>query len=147
MVKSLVPLHHDAVKYLVVHCSATRCNQDFPVERLINTGVEKFGQASYHYYVRRNGSIVPILPESVRGIHAVGYNHCSIAVCYEGGLDEHGDAADTRTELQKHALYELLKQLHRDYPQARIIGHRELPRVAKKCPCYTASAEYADLQP
>ncbi len=134
------------VKWLVVHCSASRCNRPFTVERLIETGRQRFGQPSYHYYVRRNGCVVPILPESVQGVHAVGYNHCSIAVCYEGGLDENGNAADTRTELQKASLYELLKQLRRDYPQARIIGHRELPHVAKDCPCFSC-AEYTDLQP
>ena len=141
------PLKAQDVKWLVVHCSASRCNRPFTVERLIETGRQRFGQPSYHYYVRRNGYVVPILSESVQGIHAVGYNHCSIAVCYEGGLDENGKAADTRTELQKASLYELLKQLRRDYPQARIIGHRELPHVAKDCPCFDASAEYADLQP
>ena len=140
------PLKAQDVKWLVVHCSASRCNRPFTVERLIETGRERFGQPSYHYYVRRNGNVVPILPESVQGVHAVGYNHCSIAVCYEGGLDENGKAADTRTELQKASLYELLKQLRRDYPQARIIGHRELPHVAKDCPCFSC-AEYADLQP
>lgn len=141
------PLKAQDVKWLVVHCSASRCNRPFTVERLIETGRQRFGQPSYHYYVRRNGCVVPILPESVQGVHAVGYNHCSIAVCYEGGLDENGNDADTRTELQKASLYELLKQLRRDYPQARIIGHRELPNVAKDCPCFDASAEYADLQP
>lgn len=141
------PLKAQDVKWLVVHCSASRCNRPFTVERLIETGRQRFGQPSYHYYVRRNGNVVPILPESVQGVHAVGYNHCSIAVCYEGGLDENGNAADTRTELQKASLHELLKQLRRDYPQARIIGHRELPHVAKDCPCFDASAEYADLQP
>ena len=141
------PLKAQDVKWLVVHCSASRCNRPFTVERLIETGRQRFGQPSYHYYVRRNGNVVPILPESVQGVHAVGYNHCSIAVCYEGGLDENGKAADTRTELQKASLYELLKQLRRDYPQARIIGHRELPNVRKDCPCFDASAEYADLQP
>ena len=141
------PLKAQDVKWLVVHCSASRCNRPFTVERLIETGRQRFGQPSYHYYVRRNGNVVPILPESVQGVHAVGYNHCSIAVCYEGGLDENGKAADTRTELQKASLYELLKQLRRDYPQARIIGHRELPNVRKDCPCYPASKEYANLQP
>ena len=145
MTKELVPLKPDDVKLLIVHCSATRCDRNFSVEKLRATGIAKFGQASYHYYVRRNGSVVPILPESVRGVHAVGYNHCSIAVCYEGGLDERGVATDTRTELQKHALYALLKQLRQDYPKARIIGHRELPRVAKKCPGFTASREYSQL--
>ena len=140
------PLKAQDVKWLVVHCSASRCNRPFTVERLIETGRQAYGQASYHYYVRSNGNVVPILPESVQGVHAVGYNHCSIAVCYEGGLDENGKAADTRTELQKASLYELLKQLRRDYPQARIIGHRELPNVRKDCPCFSC-AEYADLQP
>lgn len=140
------PLKAQDVKWLVVHCSASRCNRPFTVERLIETGRQRFGQPSYHYYVRRNGNVVPILPESVQGVHAVGYNHCSIAVCYEGGLDENGKAADTRTELQKASLYELLKQLRRDYPQARIIGHYELG-AKKDCPCYPASKEYAKLQP
>lgn len=140
------PLKAQDVKWLVVHCSASRCNRPFTVERLIETGRQRFGQPSYHYYVRRNGCVIPILPESVQGVHAIGYNHCSIAVCYEGGLDENGKADDTRTELQKASLYELLKQLRRDYPQARIIGHRELPNVRKDCPCFSTS-EYADLQP
>ena len=132
-------LHSQNVKWIVVHCSGSRCNHPFTVEGLINTGKERFGQPSYHYYVQRNGNIVPILPESVQGVHAVGYNHCSIAVCYEGGLDEHGAYADTRTELQKHALFELLKQLHQDYPQARIVGHTELPGAHKPCPCFDVS--------
>ena len=143
----LKPLRAQDVKYLVVHCSGSPCNHPFTVEGLINTGRERFGQPSYHYYVRRNGTVVPILPESVRGVHAVGYNHCSIAVCYEGGLDANGVAADTRTELQRHALYELLKQLHEDYPQARIVGHCELPGAHKPCPGFIASQEFASLQP
>ena len=143
----LVPLNHDDVKLLVVHCSATRCDREFTVEKLIATGKARFGQPSYHYYVRRNGDIVPILPETVRGVHARGYNRCSLGICYEGGLDPQGRKVDTRTPTQKHALFELLKSLHQDYPQARIIGHRELPHVAKDCPCFVASTEYADLQP
>ena len=143
----LVPLNHDDVKFLVVHCSATRCDREFSVEKLIATGKARFGQPSYHYYVRRNGDIVPILPETVRGVHARGYNRCSLGICYEGGLDPQGRKVDTRTPAQKHALFELLKSLHQDYPQSRIIGHRELPHVAKECPCFVASSEYADLQP
>ena len=139
MEHSFKPLKPEKVKYLVIHCSGSRCNQTLTVKGLINTGKERFGQASYHYYVQRDGSVVPILPESVQGVHAVGFNYCSIAICYEGGLDEKGEAADTRTELQKHALFELLKQLHADYPQARIVGHTELPGAHKPCPCFKVS--------
>ena len=147
MSSTLKPLRSDDVKWLVVHCSGSQCNHPFTVEGLIATGRQRFGQPSYHYYVRRNGTVVPILPESVQGVHASGFNSCSIAVCYEGGLDPNGTATDTRTELQRHALYELLKQLRQDYPQARIVGHCELPGATKPCPCYKCSSEYKDLQP
>ena len=147
MSSQLKPLRPDDVKWIVVHCSGSRCDHPFTVKGLIATGRERFGQPSYHYYVRRNGTVVPILPESVRGVHASGYNSCSIAVCYEGGLDENGIAYDTRTELQRHALYELLKQLRQDYPKARIVGHCELPGPTKPCPCYLPRQEYKDLQP
>lgn len=140
-------LQHSKVKLLIIHCSATRCNRPFSVESLIATGKARFGQPSYHYYIRTNGDVVPILPESVQGVHAKHYNHCSLGICYEGGLDPHGHATDTRTEAQKHSLYELLKALREDYPDARIMGHCELPHVAKPCPCYLASKEYMELQP
>ena len=135
------------VKYLVVHCVGNPCNKPFSVESLINCGKQKYGQVSYHWYVRRNGDIIPLLSESVQGIHVKGYNWCSLGIVYEGGLDEQGQPADTRTEAQKHSLYELLKDLTRDYPDARILGHCEFPRVAKACPCFIASKAYADLQP
>ena len=147
MQKELVPLKHEDVKLLVVHCSATRCDRSCSVDKLIDIGKAKYGQASYHWYIRRNGNIFPTLPETVRGVHARGYNRCSLGICYEGGIKPNGKNGDTRTPQQKAALYELLKSLHRDYPQARIIGHRDLPHVAKDCPCFDASTEYADLQP
>ena len=137
----------NSIKYIIVHCTATRCNKPFSVDKLISCGKKKFGQCSYHYYVRCDGAVIPLLPESVQGVHARGYNSCSLGVVYEGGLDENGKETDTRTEQQKHALYELLKALAHDYPEARILGHCELPGVHKACPCYPASQEYADLQP
>ena len=107
----------------------------------------RFGQPSYHYYIRRNGAIIPILPENVRGAHAVHYNKCSLGICYEGGLDEKGRSDDTRTDAQKASMFALLKELTAEYPDARIMGHCELPHVAKDCPCYLPSKEYASLQP
>ena len=164
-------LKHESVRLLVVHCTATKCNRPFSVENLIACGEAKYGQCSYHYYVRRNGDVIPLLPETVQGVHARHYNYCSLGIVYEGGLDENGQPTDTRTEAQKHSLYELLKELTAEYPDARIIGHCELPKqrvpielvlnwpsrdssrqsqlphVAKRCPCFPASIEYASLQP
>ena len=136
----------NSIKYLIIHCVANRCDRPFSVEQLIACGKAKFGQCSYHYYVRYNGDIIPLLPETVQGVHARHYNHCSLGIVYEGGLDPQGRAADTRTEAQRHSIYELLKNLIHDYPDAKILGHCELPGVAKACPCYLPSKEYAELQ-
>lgn len=135
------------IQLLIIHCSATRANRPFSTEALIATGRQRFGQPSYHYYVRQSGEVVQVLPEHVRGAHAKGYNSISIGICYEGGLDEQGHPADTRTEAQKSALLTLLRDLTTRYPVARILGHNELPHVAKACPCFLASAAYTALQP
>ena len=135
-----------SVKLLIIHCVANKCTRPFSVENLIACGVAKYGQCSYHYYVRRNGDVIPLLPESVQGVHAKHYNYCSLGIVYEGGLDAQGRPADTRTDAQKHALYMLLKELIKSYPGARILGHCELPHVAKACPCFLPSKEYVELQ-
>ena len=135
------------IKLLIIHCSATRANRPFSTEALIATGRQRFGQPSYHYYVRQSGEVVQLLPEHVRGAHAKGYNSISIGICYEGGLDAQGHPADTRTEAQKAALLALLQALKGRYPSARILGHNELPHVAKACPCFLASKDYSSLQP
>ena len=140
-------LKRQDIRLLIVHCSATLVTRSFSVESLIATGMGRFGQPSYHYYIRMDGEVVPILPENVRGAHARHYNSCSIGICYEGGLDAKGHPDDTRTEAQKRAMFELLKDLRVEYPDARIIGHCELPHVAKKCPCFIPSTYYACLQP
>ena len=59
-----------------------------------------------------------------------------ISICYEGGLDANGHPADTRTLAQKVTMEELLHSLCVDYPDAEILGHRDLPNVRKDCPCF-----------
>ena len=51
----------------------------------------------------------------------------------------------TRTPAQKLALETVLTSLKADYPDALILGHRDLPNVHKKCPCFDARTEYKDL--
>ena len=134
-----------SVKLIIIHCTATKCNRPFSTEKLIATGEARFGQVSYHYYIRRDGSIESLLPENVQGIHARHYNHCSLGIVYEGGLNEKGCSDDTRTEAQKASLWHLLQSLKLDYPDAKIIGHRDLPGVSKTCPNFEAKTEYASL--
>lgn len=69
----------------------------------------------------------------------------SLGVCYEGGLDKQGTPDDTRTPLQKRALLRLLRRLKKAHPDARILGHRDLPNIHKNCPCFDAIKEYSSL--
>lgn len=133
------------IDMIVVHCSATRSNHPFTVEMLIRSHAECFGFTGYHYYITRDGRITQTRHLQLAGAHARGYNARSVGVCYEGGLDEHGNPADTRTAEQRKSLLTLLRKLKRDYPQARILGHRDLPNVAKECPCFDAGREYSNL--
>ena len=133
------------IDLIVIHCSATRCDRRFSVEDLIACHNARFGFTGYHYYVTRDGQLYQTRHENLVGAHARHYNQHSIGVCYEGGLNELGKPADTRTEAQKATLWHLLKSLKVDYPNAKIIGHCELPHVAKDCPCFLASKEYAEL--
>ena len=112
----------------MVHCSATRVNQDFPVEALEACHKARgFKSIGYHYYITKDGMVYPCRPESEEGAHARHYNAHSIGICYEGGLDEKGKPADTRTPAQKASLEDLLYSLALDYPGAEILGHRDLP--------------------
>ena len=134
------------IDLIVIHCSATRCNQDFPVEALEACHRERgFNGIGYHYYITRDGQLHLTRSEAVQGAHARKYNAHSIGICYEGGLDEKGSPADTRTPAQKRTLAALLRSLRVDYPAAEILGHRDLPGVQKSCPCFDARSEYQDI--
>ena len=135
------------VNLLVVHCTATRCNKDFPVSTLrASHKARGFADIGYHFYITRDGETHPCRPVHQIGAHASGWNDKSIGICYEGGLDENGRIADTRTYAQKCALLDLLRQLKTDYPKAKILGHYQLSEnIRKACPCFDAKREYAEL--
>ena len=133
------------IDLIVIHCSATRSDRRFSVEDLIACHNARFGFTGYHYYITRDGQLYQTRHENLPGAHARHYNQHSIGICYEGGLDKNGHPKDTRTPEQKAALHALLKSLREDYPEAVILGHRDLPGVRKDCPCFDAKEEYGDV--
>ena len=116
------------ITLIIIHCSAVRPGQTSSAAQIDSWHRKdnhwKFG-IGYHYVVRRDGSIEPGRPEWMVGAHCLNHNAHSIGVCYEGGLDIRGQPADTRTEAQKTSLRTLLEELHRRYPKALIVGHRD----------------------
>jgi N-acetyl-anhydromuramyl-L-alanine amidase AmpD len=133
------------INLIVIHCSATKSTQNFPVTSLIACHAARFGFTGYHYYITRDGQLYQTRHENLPGAHARHYNRHSIGVCYEGGLDTNGHPANTRTPAQKAMLRHLLQSLKQNHPDAEILGHRDLPHVAKSCPCFDAKTEYSQL--
>lgn len=132
------------VNKIIVHCSATKASQRVTVKDIDEWHRKRgFDCIGYHFVVYQDGTVHLGRKSEVAGAHVTGKNANSIGVCYIGGLDENGKAADTRTDEQKRALIDLLTELKTQYPDATIHGHREF--AAKACPCFDAKSEYANL--
>ena len=95
--------------------------------------------------IRRDGTVETGRPLEIIGAHCQNRNRHSIGICYEGGLDAEGCAADTRTASQKRAMRTLLEALHAQFPKALVMGHNVFNPM-KACPCFDAANEYRDVQ-
>lgn len=138
----------DSVRFLVLHCSASRCNQDYSVEQLRRDHKARgFYDIGYHFYIRKDGTMTQHRKLLEVGAHARPYNRCSIGICYEGGLNEEGRACNTITPQQFERIQELLAVLKKLFPKAKIVGHRDLPGTTpKECPCLDAHAVFGWIE-
>ena len=135
------------ITLIIIHCSAVRPGQQSGFREIDLWHRQrgwKYG-CGYHFIVRRDGTIENGRPIEMIGAHCLNHNKHSIGICYEGGLDTNGKAADTRTPEQKTALRELLERLHLQYPKALILGHNVF-NPTKDCPCFDAAKEFKDLE-
>lgn len=147
------------INLIVVHCSATPEGRDVTAADINKMHIARgFKKIGYHYVVRLDGTVETGRKENEIGAHAKGYNANSIGVCYVGGLASDGKTPkDTRTPAQKSELKKLLHTLKQRYPDARIVGHRDLSpdtnhngkvdkwEWIKACPCFDAIPEYANI--
>ena len=129
---------------IIVHCTATPANCDVSIDDITRWHKARgFKTIGYHFVVYLDGSIHNGRPIESIGAHCSGQNAHSIGVCYVGGIDPAGKPSDTRTPMQKIGLLKILTELHRQFPEASIHGHREF--AAKECPCFDAQQEYKRL--
>lgn len=85
----------------------------------------------YHYVIYTNGAIATGRAESEVGAHVAGFNSKSLGVCLVG--------TDQFTPEQWAALADLVRGLQKRYPDARVLGHRDFPQVAKSCPGFSVA--------
>lgn len=124
MLRSLPP---EAVKFIVIHCSATSPALDVGAEEISEWHRARgFLRIGYHFVVRRDGSIERGRPLNTQGAHASGFNDKSIGICWVGGVDTKGAVQDNRTPAQRLALARLVAAMARQFPDAEVVGHRDL---------------------
>lgn len=102
------------------HAEAVKCSaQDIHSWHTANgwTGI------GYHFFVRKDGSIYRGRPIWALGAHVQGMNSCSIGICAEG---DYHSKDKVMPEAQKQAIKELLGYLKGIYPDAEIVGHKEI---------------------
>lgn len=123
---------------LIIHCSATKPDQDIGADEIRDWHVNKNGWSDigYHYVICRDGMLEHGRPENKPGAHAKGYNSESIGICLVGGVDDDGRGVANFAMAQYVELWELVSRLLKKYPSAEVLGHRDLPGVAKDCPCF-----------
>lgn len=144
------------IERIFVHCTAG--NQNATVEDLMVAFKSRgWVYPGYHYAVLKNGAIRQLLDEDKISNGVKGYNSTSINIAYTGGIDRSGKGVDNRTEEQKKSLISLLKSLRERYPDAKIMGHRDISpdkngngivdpwERIKECPCFDAMVEYKDI--
>lgn len=144
------------IERIFVHCTASNQNAkvddikaEFKAKGWVNPG--------YHYLIDKYGTVHVLLEESKVSNGVQGYNATSINVAYIGGIDANGKGVDNRTEAQKKSMINLLMSLVTKYPDAEILGHRDISpdnngngivdpwERIKECPCFDAKEEYKNL--
>ena len=149
------------IKRIVIHCTGTESTATLgSIQRHWR---QKLGWKSpgYHYIVAADGTLIQLASDDRITNGVRGYNPDSLHVAYIGGVIITGQKKrndDTRTEAQKRTLLNLLTELHRRYPRAFIMGHRDLSpdkngngivdpwERIKDCPCFDAIPEYEHIR-
>ena len=137
------------IKYLVLHCSATRegihiDKSDIERMHLKERGWSKLG---YHRLFLLDGTIETLhehdgddyLTLAERANGCWGINQISLHWCYAGGVDRKGQPKDTRTLEQRDAMEWYIKEYIRKFPSIKILGHNQAihpTRSPKACPSF-----------
>ncbi len=125
-----------AIKYIVLHCTATSANTSIQSIQNYWRTVLGWKNPGYHYIIKPSGEVVSLLPIDQVANGVAGYNTNSIHISYLGGVDAKGRATDNRTAAQRAAQLRLIKQLKTQFPSAVVKGHRDFPNVKKECPSF-----------
>lgn len=138
------------MKFLVIHCSATREGSDISAEMVRRwhtapppngRGWKKVGYSDLilfsgdrHQFVKHDGDRFIDVEEITNGVK--GINSIARHVCYIGGLSKDGKTAkNTLTDAQKQTLLSIIKEVLAYKPDVQIAGHNQFDN--KNCPSFS----------
>lgn len=132
------------IDFIAIHCSATPAGSDIGAADIKRWHREKgWRDIGYHYVIRLDGTVEKGRADNVPGAHEPRINRNSLSVCLVGGSPKVGSVAhkkglgeNTYTPQQWASLEKLVRQLKTKHPAAEVIGHRDVPGVAKACPSF-----------
>lgn len=111
---------------IVIHCSDSPHGRGDDAQAIHRWHLERgWSGIGYHYVITESGEIQPGRPWYWPGAHVSGFNTGSVGVCLIG--------RQTFTKEQMTALKALLKTLNSQFPDAVVLGHRDLD-PSKTCP-------------
>jgi N-acetylmuramoyl-L-alanine amidase len=124
------------IENIVLHCTAT--GQNAKIENIQRHWRERLGwrNPGYHVIIEANGNAVQLAPYTAVVNGVGGHNSNSIHISYIGGIDANNRPLDNRTPAQVRTMLRLVIELMETYPNARVLGHRDFPNVAKACPSF-----------
>ena len=130
---------------IIIHCSDTPEGRNVTVADIDAWHRQRnFRCIGYHFVIYLDGSVHNGRPIQEIGAHCLGQNNHSIGICYVGGRDKQMKAfKDTRTDAQKASLAQLITELRKQFPNAKVYGHKDFAN--KACPCFDAQSEYKNL--
>ncbi len=121
---------------IVLHCTAT--SQTTKVSSIVKFWKEVNGWSApgYHFIIKPDGTYENLQPIEKPSNGVAGQNAHSVHISYIGGVDKLNRPVDNRTGAQKQTQIDLIKRLKVQFPDAKILGHRDFPGVAKACPSF-----------
>ena len=134
---------------IVIHCSATAPDSDIGVDEIDSWHKARgWSGVGYHAVIRRDGQVEFGRHFDEPGAHVQGQNFRSVGVCLVGGVNEEAEPEDNFTEEQMESLLQTVQFLRLAYPEATVLGHRDLSddldgdgvveewEWVKDCPCF-----------
>jgi hypothetical protein len=147
--KSKVKNKKMRLKYLIIHCTATPAGREVSADDIrrwhlspVSSGGRGWRQVGYSNLFTLSGLNVVLVGDNgdnwvdageiTNGV--AGINGVSKHIVYAGGTDAQGHPKDTRTDRQKKAMSEFVKQFVEQHPDILVAGHNQFAN--KACPSF-----------